>query len=257
MSSFAENMTSTSEWRDLPVNRKRELRELVAEGHWPSNGTENVTADWDSKLGWLADATTKHDIVVRIPMTLPLDHHECSGCGCPASQTELRRSKWVCLWTQDCWARNQFDKNAEFDINSEFRLLMVEEAHVTVEFNLCCVCWQRAFLVMTTSDHLVKGSAWEGLRHGLRQLMWNNVWNMDKEERMAEEIRKLRETRTAQKERLAMMKVHQMSREERMVEEIRRLKEKVVRQQEEIDALEEDESDNEDEDVGDSEEDEE
>lgn len=245
MASFAEMMTCTSEWRDMPESRKRELRELAAEGHWPSNGTENVTDDWNSKLGWLADATTKDDIVVRIPMTLPLDHHECSGCGCPATQNELRRSKWVCLWVADCWARNQFDENGEFNINSEFRLLMVEEAHVMVEFNLCDVCWQRAYLVMTTSDHLVKGSAWEGLRHGLRQLMWDGVWKMNKEERMAAEIRKLRETRTAQKEKLAMLKVQQMSREERMEEEIRKLKAKVVRQKEEIDDLEEDESDGE------------
>lgn len=257
MASFAEIATCTSEWRELPKSRKRELRVLAAEGHWPSNGTENVTEDWNSKLGWLVDATTKDDIVVRIPMTLPLDHHECSGCGCPATQNELRRSKWVCLWVADCWARNQFDENGEFNINSEFRLLMVEEAHVMVEFNLCCACWQRAYLAMTTSDHLVKGYAWEGFRHGLRQLMWNNVWKMNKRERMEEEIHKLKETRVAQKAKLAFLKgQHLESPNRRMEEEIRRLKAKVARQQEEIDELEEEDDSDDDED-DDSEEDEE
>jgi hypothetical protein len=209
MASPAEMMLLTPDGKTISDDQKQWLRDQAAEGHWPSNGTRYVkdaaNGDWESTIGWLVLFGQEGDRVKPKPDEEEASIYECHGCGVSRSVVPTRKTACVCLWDGQCMANFTPDEEedahtgaASRDVKHLIEPRPAKMAHCFAEFDLCFGCFQRAFLVMTASDHLVKGQSWGQMRRNLRKMLWcgpGTFWALgSKEKRMEEEIRLLHHT---------------------------------------------------------------
>lgn len=191
---------SELEYKQLTDEEKAWVLEKAREGCYPSNGREYVTEHGRSKLGWLAIWTS--DGLVSGKYEDMYRYNECHGCGrTNVMECGGRTTTWdgvmegvgVCVWTNEAPTGGCSETDDEVP---DCKAHSAPRAHCKVKFILCRRCIQRSLVVMSTSDHLVRGHSWLHMREKLRELLWaaeGSVWLMDKQQRVEHKIKKLEE----------------------------------------------------------------